>query len=200
MNKQEILELIQTQEQRDQEFLARGEKKAKETEVIFNNIKDKFIDEAIKRAITLGYKLSDTDIADCIYICLVSVESFPVSSTNIEAGGSFGMAYVGVNYNNKDIETKREAIDFFESFDYFLLVKNLVLLLEKNGFTTDFRYYKTSKEALLNITSNLDNKTNFKLCVETQDDINNNDYEIALTILGFIILIGLIFIAYIKFD
>lgn len=199
MNKQEILELIQTQEQRDQEFLVRGEKKAKETEVIFNIIKDKFIDEAIKRAITLGYQLTNIDIADCIYICLVSVESFPVAPTSIESRGSFGMYYIGVNYNNKNIETKREAIDFFESFDYFLLVKNLVLLLEKNGFTYDNGKYKTSKEALLNITSNLDNKTNFKLCVLAQDDATNNDYEIALTILGFIILIGLMFIAYIKF-
>lgn len=196
MNKQEILELIETQEQRDQEFLVRGEKKAKETEVIFNIIKDKFINEAIKRAITLGYQLTNIDIADCIYICLVSVESFPVTPTSIESRGSFGMHHVGVNYNNKNIETKREAIDFFESFDYFLLFKNLVLLLEKNGFTHDFRYYNTSKEALLNITTNLDNKTNFKICVETQDDATNNDYKIALTIIGFIILIGLIFIAF----
>lgn len=199
MNKQEILDLIKQQELRDQEFLVRGEKKAKETEVVFNTIKDMFIDEAIKRAITLGYKLSNINIADCIYICLVDFESFPVSSTSIETRGSFGMYYIGVNYNNRNTETEREAIDFFESFDYFLLVRNLELLLTKNGFTHDFRYYKTSKEALLNITSNVDAKTNTGLCVVAQDDETNNDYEIALTILGFIILISLIFITYIKF-
>lgn len=199
MNKQEILDLIKQQELRDQEFLVRGEKKAKETEVVFNAIKDMFIDEAIKRAITLGYKLSNINIADCVYICLVSVESFPVSSTSIETRGSFGMSYVGVNFANKDSESKNKAIDFFESFDYFLLIRNLELLLTKNGFTHDFRYYKTSKEALLNITSTLDTRTNTRLCVVSQDDATNNDYEIALSILGFIILIGLVFIAYIKF-
>ena len=191
MNKQEIQKLIKQQEQRDQEFLVRGEKRAEQTEIIFNKIKDRFLEEAIKHAITMDYRVSSRNIVAVIYKCLIEECSFPVDANNIKIDNLLSMPYINTKRDNADIE----ASNFLESFSYFLLEKNLGLHLVKNGFTEDLREFKTSKEKLLRLSTDNNHTQN-----SNQEVDKDNGHEAALTALGFVILIGLIFFIYVSFN
>lgn len=142
----------------------------------------------------MDYRVSSSDIVYVIYKCLIEECSFPVDANSIKIDYLLSMSYISTNWDNADVEAIKAASNFRESFSYFLLEKNLGLHLAKNGFTEDFREFKTSKEKLLRFST--DNNHTQNSNQEVDKDIG---HEAALTALGFVILIGLIFFIYVSF-